>query len=93
VTGEALADVARVASMALVNVVDNRSARDVRAIAAALTPAYPSVWSLRGRGGNTVLGACATELSLDRISAHAAADPSPARLVVETFSRRRLGSL
>ena len=52
---EALADVARVAPLALVNVVDNRSARDVRAIGAALATAYPRVWALGDRAGNTVL--------------------------------------
>jgi hypothetical protein len=80
ITVQALADVARVAPLALVNVVDNRSARDVRTVAAGLARAYPSVWSLGGPVGNTVLVASATELNLDRISAHAAADRSPARL-------------
>ena len=41
ITVEALADVARVAPLALINVVDNRSARDVRTIGAALSAAYP----------------------------------------------------
>jgi hypothetical protein len=80
ITVEALADAARVAPLVLVNVVDDRSVRQVRTIAAGLSLAYGSAWSLGGRAGNTVLGAGATELNLDRISAHAAADPSPARL-------------
>jgi hypothetical protein len=80
VTVEALAEVARVAPLALVNVVDNRAARDVRTVAAALSLAYPRVFALGGRAGNTVLVAGATNPALDRIAAAAAADPSPARL-------------
>ncbi len=80
ITVQALTDVARVAPLALVNVIDGRSARDVRAIAAALTIAYPRVWALGGRMGNTVVAACVAELNLDRIGAQAAGDPSPARL-------------
>jgi lambda repressor-like predicted transcriptional regulator len=81
ITMEALSDVARVAPMALVNVVDNRTARDVRAVAAALAVAYPRVWALGGRAGNTVLVAGAARLDLGQIAAQSAADPSPARLV------------
>ena len=80
ITLQALADVARVAPLALVNVVDDRSARDVRAVAAGLATAYPRVWTLGGRAGNTVVAGCLAEPDLDRIGAQAAADPSPARL-------------
>jgi hypothetical protein len=80
ITVEALADVARVAPLALVNVVDNRAGDDVRAVAAALMIAYPRAWALGGRVGNTVLAAGRADLDLDRIGALAAADPSPARL-------------
>jgi hypothetical protein len=80
ITRQAFADVARVAPLALVNVVDNRSAGDVRLIAAGLADAYPRVWALDGRAGNTVVAAGVKELNLNRISAQAAADPSPARL-------------
>lgn len=86
ITVQALADVARVAPLALVNVVDDRSAREVRTIAAGLARAYSTVWTLGGRSGNTVLvGAAARvdldlDLDLDRVAAHAAADRSPARL-------------
>ncbi len=66
ITVEALADVARVAPLGLVNVVDNRSARDVRAIGAAMATAYPLVWALGDRAGNTVLAGAATELDLGR---------------------------
>ena len=80
ITVQALTEVARVAPLALVNVVDNRSAQDVRVVAAALSTAYPLVWSLAGRAGNTVVAAGVAKLNLERIAAHAAADPSPARL-------------
>jgi hypothetical protein len=80
ITVQALADVARVAPLALVNVVDNRAARDVRAVAAGLASAYPRVWTLGARVGNTVVAGCVAKLDLDRIAAQAAADPSPARV-------------
>jgi hypothetical protein len=80
ITRQAFTDVARVAPLALVNVVDNRSGGDVRVIAAGLANAYQRVWALGGRAGNTVVAAGVKELNLDRISAQAAADPSPARL-------------
>jgi hypothetical protein len=80
ITVQALADVARVAPLALVNVVDDRAARDVRAVAAALMLAYPCAWALGGRAGNTVVVGSRVALNLDRIGARAAADPSPARI-------------
>jgi hypothetical protein len=80
ITVEALADVARVAPLALINVVDNRAARDMLAVAAGLAEVYPWVWALGGRVGNTVLAGSALALDLQRIAARAAADPSPARL-------------
>jgi hypothetical protein len=80
ITVEALTDVARVAPLALVNVVDNRAARDVRAVAAGLGETYPRVWTLGGRVGNTVVVGSVRALDLDRIAAEVAADPSPARL-------------
>jgi hypothetical protein len=80
ITEEALADAARVAPLALVNVVDDRSARVVHGVAAALASAYPSVWTLGGRAGNTVVTGCTGELDRAQIAALAAADPSPARL-------------
>jgi hypothetical protein len=84
ITLQALGDVARVAPLALVNVVDNRAARDVRAVAAGLASAYPRVWTLGGRVGNTVVAGCVAKLDLDRIAAQAGADPSPARLATPT---------
>jgi hypothetical protein len=80
ITVQALADVARVAPLALVNVVDDRRARDVRAVAAALFLAYPYAWAVGGRAGNTVVAGSRARLDLDRIGARAAADPSPARV-------------
>ncbi len=80
ITVQALADAARVAPLALINVLDNRAARDVRTIGAGLATAYPHVWALGGRAGNTILAGAAAELDLDGIAARVAADPSPARL-------------
>jgi hypothetical protein len=80
ITVQALADVARVAPLALVNVVDDRSARDVRTVAAGLSGAYPRIWALGGPAGNTVVVACRARLDLSRIAALAVADRSPARL-------------
>jgi spermidine synthase len=79
---EALRDAARVAPLTLVNVVDNRSARDVRSIAAAMATAYPSVWTLGQPVGNTIVAGSASprQPDLSAIAARAAADPSPARL-------------
>lgn len=82
VTMEALRDAARAAPLTLINVVDNRSARDVRAVAAGLASAYPSVWMLGQRVGNTIVaGSASTDRpDLRAIAAQAAADPSPARI-------------
>jgi spermidine synthase len=80
ITVQALSDIARVAPLALVNVLDDRSAREVHRIAAGLSAAYPRVWTLGGRTGNTVVVGSTGRLDLDRIAAQAAADPSPARL-------------
>lgn len=73
---------ARVAPLALVNVVDDRSAREVRRVADALGGGFASVWTLGVRPGNTVVAGQAAGLALDleRVAAAAAADPSPARL-------------
>jgi hypothetical protein len=82
ITVEALVDAARVAPLTLINVVDNRSARDVRAVASALAIAYPTVWMLGQPAGNTVVAGCAAGHGPDlaRVAARAAADASPARL-------------
>ena len=82
VTVEAMIEAARVAPLTLVNVVDNRSARDTRAVASAVALAYPRVWTLGQRTGNAIVAGCATAHAPDlaRIAARVAADPSPARL-------------
>jgi hypothetical protein len=90
ITAEALSDVARVAPLALVNVVDNRAARDVGAVAAGLAEAYPRTWTLGGRVGNTVVTGSAAALDLPRIATRAAADPSPARLTPPRAMAQRL---
>jgi len=85
VTVEALAESARVAPLTLVNIVETRSLDDTRVIAAALRTAYPCVAALgsRGlRGGNVVLIGATETPPLERIGARAAADPSPARIVM-----------
>jgi hypothetical protein len=81
-TVEAFASAARVAPLTLINVVDDRSSRDVHAAAASIAVVYPTVWALGQRYGNTVVAGChaAREPDLARIAAWAAADPSPARL-------------
>lgn len=90
ITVQALNDVARVAPLVLINVVDDRLARALRVIAAGLTLAYPRVWALGARTGNTVLVGSVASLSLDRIGAEAAADPTPARLTAPAALARRI---
>jgi spermidine synthase len=82
ITVEAMFEAARLAPLTLVNVVDNRSAKDVRAVASAVALAYPLVWTLGQRAGNAIVAGCAATHASDlaRIAARAAADPSPARL-------------
>jgi hypothetical protein len=80
ITAEAFAAIARAAPLALVNVVDNRSARDVRLVAAGIATAYPSVWTLGARAGNSIVAGSATTQPLTLVASRAAADPSPARL-------------
>jgi len=80
VTVEALVDAARVAPLLLVNVIDDRTARAARALAAAVSAAFPYVWALGARSGNTIVVGQTARPTLDRIAALAAADSSPARL-------------
>jgi hypothetical protein len=87
VTREALADCARVAAITLVNVVDTAGWRDARAVAAALGDTYPNVAALgpgTRRGGNIVLFGAATGPPYRQLEGLAAADPSPARLLLAT---------
>jgi hypothetical protein len=80
ITREAMTDAARVAPLMLINVVDDRSAREIRTVAATAAAAYRFVFALGGRAGNTVVVGSASRLDLGRIGARAVADPSPARL-------------
>jgi spermidine synthase len=92
VTAEALADAARVLAMGgaiAVNVVDAPPLNDARAIAAGLLDAFAVVAALgagpvlRGRRtGNVVLIGAHGPLPLEPLRARAAADPSPAALLV-----------
>jgi hypothetical protein len=91
ITVQGLAEVARVAPLALINVLDNRAAREVRTVGAGLATAYPRVWALGGRAGNTILVGAVPRLDLRRIAAQAAADPSPARLTPPEAMALRLG--
>jgi protein-L-isoaspartate O-methyltransferase len=93
VTVEALADVRRVAALAVVNVVDNRAGQVVRRVAAGLADVYPRVWTLGGRGGNTIVVGAVADLDLARIAAAAAADPSPARLTPPAELASRLATV
>jgi spermidine synthase len=88
VTAEALADLARVARLAAVNVVDSRPMADAAAIAAGLRDAFPSAIALgsaqalaKRRSGNVVLVGAHELPPLDRLRARAAADPEPATLL------------
>jgi hypothetical protein len=82
VTVEAFTDAERVAPLTLINVVDNRSAREVNAVASAAATAYPRVWTLGQPVGNTIVVGSALDSGPDlaRVAAQAAADPAPARL-------------
>lgn len=83
VTPSALRDAARVAPLTLINVVDDRSARLVRSVTRDLYAAYPGVWRVRGRSGNTVLvGGELSRPVVERIAAQLASDSSPAQITV-----------
>jgi hypothetical protein len=90
ITVQAMADVARVAPLALVNVLEDRGTRDLRAITAGLGSAYALVWALQGRTGNAIVVGSARELARDRIAALLAADPSPARFAPPDETARRI---
>jgi hypothetical protein len=91
-TAEALIDVARVAPLGVINVVDNRSAHDVRQVAAGLARAYPQVWALGVPAGNTIVIGCEAELHIEQIAAQAAADPSPARVTAPATMARMIAA-
>jgi Methyltransferase small domain len=83
ITVEALTDAARVAPLTLVNVVDDRSARDVRAAASAMALAYPTVWTMGHRAGNTIVAGgepgCLSDLDL--LASRLAAECAPVRVM------------
>lgn len=79
-TAQAAAEMARVAPLTVINVVDDRRGAEVATVAAALAEAYPRVWALGGRVGNTLVAGDRRALHLAPVAAQAAADPSPARL-------------
>jgi hypothetical protein len=81
ITVEGLREVARVAPLAVVNVVDNRALTQVAPVAAGLHAAYAHVWALGSRVGNTIVAGSARLPDLQRIGARSAADPAPARLI------------
>jgi spermidine synthase len=88
VTAEAFAELARVAGLAAVNVVDARPLADAAAIAAGLAAAFPHVCALgaaavlaKRRGGNVVLAGAHAAPPLERLRARAAADRSPAAVL------------
>jgi predicted O-methyltransferase YrrM len=88
VTAEALADLARVARVVAVNVVDSRAMTDASAIAAGLRETFPFALALGGaqmlakrRSGNVVLVGAHELPPLHRLRALAAADPEPATLL------------
>jgi hypothetical protein len=93
ITAEAFAAIAEAAPLTLVNVVDNRSARDVRLVAAGIATAYPSVWTLGARAGNSIVVGSATTQPLTLIASRAAADPSPARLTAPATLTTLLGGV
>ncbi len=103
VTAEALADLARVARLAAVNVVDAKPLSDAAAIAAGLASAFGFTYALgasavlaKRRGGNVVLAGSHYPLPLERLRARAAAGPlagSRARAGGDAGVRRRRAAL
>jgi hypothetical protein len=94
VTAEAMREVARVAPLGLVNVVDDRARRTIDRVAAGLRAAFPQVFTLGGRAGNTIVAGVRGLLPpLERIGSAAAADRSPASLTAPAELERRLTAI
>lgn len=93
ITAEAFAAIGDVAPLVLVNVVDNRSAHEVRLVAAGIATAYPSVWTLGARAGNSIVVGSSTTPPLALVASRAAADPSPARLTTPATLTMLLGGV
>jgi hypothetical protein len=88
VTAEALTDLARVAGLAAINVVDARPFAETSVIAAGLRDAFPHVLALgsatvvgKRRGGNLILAGSHAPPPLERLRSRAAADRSPAAVI------------
>ncbi len=80
ITSEALQAAAATAPLVLINVVDSRSGHQVRTVAAATAEAYPRVWTLGARVGNTIVAGERGPLDLTLVAARAVADPGSPRL-------------
>ena len=93
ITREALAEMARVAPVVLVNVVDRRSGPVRRAVAAAAGAGFPRVWALGSRVGNVVIVGDDGAIDLTRLEPIAAADASPARLMSPGEVRRAISGV
>jgi len=88
VTVQAMTECARVAPLVLVNVVDDRAARVVADVGAAVSDAYSLAWTFGVRGANTVVAGSMARLDFDRLAARLAGDVMPARLTEpETLER------
>lgn len=81
ITSEALAEMARIAPLVLINVVDTRSGRVRAPVASAVGAVFERVWALGQRQTNVVIVGDDGRLDLQRIEGAAAADPSPARVM------------
>jgi hypothetical protein len=92
-TREALTEMARVAPMALVNVVDRQSGPVRGAVAAAVGAAFDRVWALGSRLGNVVIVGDDGGVDIVRLQPAAAADPSPARVMPPAEARRAVAGL
>lgn len=89
VSPQALGQAARVAPLALINVVDDRTARVVSSIGRNLAGAFGATWRIRGRGGNTVLvGGDLPPPARQRVAGQLAGDPSPAQIEPVRVSKR-----
>jgi hypothetical protein len=89
VSPQALREAARVAPLALINIVDDRTGRRVHSVAVALGTAFPGVWRIGGRGDNDVLvGGALSQPACQRIAGQLAGDPSPAQLEAMAVSER-----
>lgn len=93
ITAEALADAARVSPLTLINVADDPTGDELRAIAAGLTEAYPSVWSLGAPSGNIILVGDAAQVDVDRVAVEAADDPTPAWLTSSSALTRLIAGM